>query len=200
MKPTPRQNCLASLICVLRDKGTNLAGCQFINRALMNLCRSLQGVLTLLGTCWTLGVEDREFCDISDAESGAPGVCAPLQSENPGKGAPMASMLCTPSIFNYTGWTFARKSHFLLIFFFFVWTNYKISQGLAVQGCWQQEMQGRGGFGENPFLLHVLGTENLFWAGVHLLRDEWRENTWQGKEMWAHSLDVQRIIWAQAWK
>lgn len=80
MKPSPRQNCLTSLICVLRDKGMNLAGCQFINRPLMNLCHSLQGVLTLLGTCWTLGVEDREFWDISDAEPGAPGVCAPSKA------------------------------------------------------------------------------------------------------------------------
>lgn len=79
MKPTPGQNCLTSLICALWDKGVRLAGCQFINRPLMNLCHSLQGVLTLLGTCWTPGVEDREFCDICDAEQGAPGVCVPLQ-------------------------------------------------------------------------------------------------------------------------
>lgn len=59
-KPTPRQNCLTRLICALWDKGMNLAGCQLINRPLMNLCHYQQGVRALLGTCWQREVEDRE--------------------------------------------------------------------------------------------------------------------------------------------
>ena len=61
MKPTPRQYCFTSLICVLRDKAMNLAGCQLINRPLMNLCHYQQGVSALLGTCCQREAEDREF-------------------------------------------------------------------------------------------------------------------------------------------
>lgn len=57
-KPTPRQNCFTSLVCALRDKGMNLAGCQLINRPLMNLCHCRRGVSTLLGTCCQQEVEN----------------------------------------------------------------------------------------------------------------------------------------------
>lgn len=45
------------------------------------------------------------------------------------------------------------------------WVSLKmgsVSQGLAVQGRCQQEMQGRGGFGENPICCTFWGLKTLF--------------------------------------
>lgn len=88
MKPTPRQNCLTSLIYVLQDKGMNLAGCQLINRPLMNLCHYQQGVSTLLGTCCQREVEDREFLQHLCCRARGP--------QGPSPPPPRASTIATP--------------------------------------------------------------------------------------------------------
>lgn len=82
-KPTPRQNCLTSLICVLQDKGTNLAGCQLINAPLMNSCHRQQGVGALLGTCSQQEVEDREFLQHPCCGASSPwGPCKPAKGKD----------------------------------------------------------------------------------------------------------------------